>query len=228
VKQSIYLLLSFLSICSLQAPWEDRRGNLPSGWGVAWAMDACDMNTAVVALRTGIWQTTDAGHSWQSLGYPTSLYNLPSDVAMPDKYHIWVASDSGKIDFWLAANGTWHEQYHDTSVTTFMNYIEMFDTLNGIAMGDAKGSGLPAVFLHTSDGGAHLTSVNDSSFGYFSGDLWRRLDFIRSSTGYFFESGQAPQRIYKTTDVCAHWTALPLPAPFTYRFSSGTMIALVW
>jgi len=78
-------------------------------------------------------------------------------------------------------------------------------------MGDAKGSGLPAVFLHTSDGGVHWASVNDSSFGYFSGDLWRRLDFISPSTGYFFESGQAPQRIYKTTDGCAHWAALPLP-----------------
>ncbi|MGA9120779.1 MAG: T9SS type A sorting domain-containing protein [Bacteroidota bacterium] len=207
-----YLLLTLL-LCyanSSLSQWEDRKSNLPIPWGVGAAIDACDMSTAVVALAKGIWLTHDAGLSWLSLEY-SNANGFPMDVTMPNNRHLWVASDAGRILHWNAGSGIWQMQYEDTAVTPFMNFIQMFDTLNGIAMGDAKADGLPAVFLRTSDCGVHWTSVNDSAFGFASGDTWRRLDFSSRSVGYFYESGANPQKLYTTQEGGSHWMALPFP-----------------
>jgi hypothetical protein len=40
-------------------------------------------------------------------------------------------------------------------MTKFMNYIEMFDSLNGMAMGDAPTNDKPALFLKTTNGGTN-------------------------------------------------------------------------
>ena len=90
-----------------------------------------------------------------------------------------------------------------------MNYIEMFDMNNGIAMGDVPDvintpEG-PALIIKTTDGGNTWTSVNDSTIGGSSGDTWRRIDFINPEIGYFYASGISPQKIYKTTNGCTRW-----------------------
>ena len=88
----------------------------------------------------------------------------------------------------------------------------MFDENNGIAMGDAVESDEgPAVILRTTNGGTNWVSVNDSAFGGYSGDLWRRIDFIDTNTGYFRESGVSPNLLFKTTDGCSTWTSLSFP-----------------
>lgn len=207
----ISLLILLLNCAgSSFSQWDERKGDLPIPWGPGAAIDACDMNTAVVAITKGIWLTYDAGQSWLSLGYSLAD-GYPIDVTMPDDGHIWVASDAGKILHWNAGRGMWQSQYEDTTVTPFMNYVQMFDTLHGIAMGDAKADGLPAVFLRTTDGGVNWISVNDSTFGSWSGDTWRRLDFSSPLVGFFYESGVNPQKMYSTQTGGAHWTALPFP-----------------
>jgi photosystem II stability/assembly factor-like uncharacterized protein len=209
--QPLFLLALLFCYADLSlAQWENRRSNLPTPWGLGLAIDACDTNVAVVALPKGIWLTSDAGQTWLSLGYPNTD-GKPVDVAAPDCRHVWVASDAGRILQWNARSGIWQKQYEDTAITPFMNFIQMFDTLNGTAMGDAKAAGLPAVFLRTTDGGLHWTSVNDSAFGAWSGDTWRRLDFTSPSVGFFYESGANPQKLYNTRDGGSHWIALPFP-----------------
>jgi hypothetical protein len=89
---------------------------------------------------------------------------------------IWSTSDDGM---------NWIKQTNMDSLTNFFNYIEMFDLNNGVAMGDAPGPSMPALFLETTDGGLHWVSVNDSFPGVSSGDLWRRMDFLNSGAGYF-------------------------------------------
>lgn len=207
-----FIIATLLICCAgpSVAQWQERKGNLPIPWGLGMAIDACDNSTAVVTLAEGIWLTSDAGRTWLSLGYPNAD-GLAWDVSMPDDGHVWVANSAGQILYWNAQTGTWRVEYEDTSVTRFMNYIQMFDTLDGIAMGDAKADSLPAVFLRTSDGGVNWTSVNDSAFGYASGDTWRRLSFPGSSVGYFYESGTNPQKLYATRDGGSHWTVLPFP-----------------
>jgi len=101
---------------------------------------------------------------------------------------------------------SWQIQFNDTNITKNMDYVEMFDSTNGVAMGDALTFGATsAVILKTTDGGAHWNSVNTQSFGGWSGDEWRRIDFVNMNVGYFFESGGNPQKLYKTTDGGAHW-----------------------
>ena len=62
--------------------------------------------------------------------------------------------------------------------------------------------------------GVNWVSVNDSAFGGWSGDIWRRVDFVNPDVGYFFESGSNPQYLYKTIDGGINWDALPYPANY--------------
>ena len=90
-----------------------------------------------------------------------------------------------------------------------MNYIEMFDSLYGIAMGDAPSSTEPTLFLRTTDGGENWLSMNDSSLiGLWSGSVWKRVDFLDENIGYFFSYLDSPNRLYKTTDGGKNWTDL--------------------
>jgi photosystem II stability/assembly factor-like uncharacterized protein len=82
-----------------------------------------------------------------------------------------------------------------------MNYIEMFNLAEGVAMGDAP-NGRAAAFLRTNDGGASWKSMNrhfllDAS----SGDVWRRVDFVNVDVGYFY----CQTLVYKTTNGGASW-----------------------
>ena len=88
--------------------------------------------------------------------------------------HIWFSRRFGHIYAITNGGKNWMLQFYDTTLTRLMNYIEMFDLKNGVAMGDARNSSGPAVILKTSDGGNHWVSVNDSAFGGFSGDEWSR------------------------------------------------------
>jgi photosystem II stability/assembly factor-like uncharacterized protein len=190
--------------------WLDRRNDIPV-WNIGWAIDAFDSNNAVIAADS-VFRTTDGGAHWLSMHCPAvRLSNAPIDISMPDIADIWVATGTGSILHWNSSTDTWEVQFHDSSVTTLMNFVKMFDRQNGIAMGDALSNALPAVFLKTTDGGAHWLSVNDSLIGSFSGNVWQRLDFPSPQVGYYFESGKSPQKLYKTTDGCRHWQATALP-----------------
>ncbi len=101
------------------------------------------------------------------------------------------------------------KQFDDPSKTDFFNYIEMFDDQNGIAMGDVpfQSSGKSALILKTTDGGSNWIHMNQSSLnGVFSGDTWRRIDFVSPDLGYFFVSGMNPQKIYKTDNGGSDWS----------------------
>jgi photosystem II stability/assembly factor-like uncharacterized protein len=211
--QSRWLLVicSAASIYSVKADpqWESCRGNLP-GWVTGQAIDAFDSDKVVVCIDDGgVYRTTDGGKQWERLPFPAPLAAARAmDVSMPDPSQIWAATDNGNILRWQVQTGSWQVQFSDTNRTQFMNYVRMFDVDNGIAMGDAKTDPGPALFLRTSDGGVRWNSVNDSAFGGWSGNTWRRMDFVSPVVGFFYESGVNPQKMYKTVDGCAHWSAV--------------------
>jgi photosystem II stability/assembly factor-like uncharacterized protein len=206
VAFTLALLIAGASV--IHAQWESRRSDLPD-WENGQAISVIDSNTAVVSAN-GVHRTIDAGLHWMSLGGPSGMWT-PCDVSAPDTSAVWAAMGDGRILKWEQSSGSWLEQYRDTNATTFMNYVKMFDTQHGIAMGDARNTSGPAIFLRTTDGGTHWVSVNDSAFGGYSGSVWNRLDFLSLDVGYFFESGVYPQKLYKTTDGCQHWEATALP-----------------
>lgn len=196
------------------AQWHDASGNLPE-WSLAWSIEAVDYNSAIISINASdniesIFITENAGENWRSLGWPQTVgtFKTAIDISAVDKNNIWLAVDNGTIVHTSDGGENWEIQFEDPSLTVFMNYIEMFDSQNGIAMGDGITTDDPAVFLKTTNGGSTWISINDYAFGPYSGDTWRRLDFVNTEVGYFYESGQNPQAMYKTTDGCENWTKL--------------------
>jgi len=193
--------------------WVSASGNLNNYFANAFSIEAVDSNYAVISTDK-LYRPSNGGRSWDTLTPPTfSNYAFHAiDISMTDSLNIWVGNMAGEITFTSDGGKNWTIQFKDTSKTKFINYIKMFDPQNGIAMGDGKNASDPALFLRTSNGGANWVSVNDSAFGAWSGDTWRKVDFVSPDVGYFFESGVYPQSIYKTTDGCKTWKQIQTPA----------------
>ena len=209
---SFYLLTVFLLFSTLvEAQWIKQSNGLPDDWSVGISIDACDSNNSIISTRsTGLFKTTDGGNLWFQVQLPDTLIEEVVDLSMPDPLLIWAATDLGKIIASTNGGQSWDIQFDDTSKTEFMNYIEMFDISNGVAMGDAPfpNQNNPALFLKTTDGGTNWEILSNLTFiNVWSGDTWRRLDFVDPMQGYFYESGINPQKLYKTTDGCINWTA---------------------
>ncbi len=219
----IFLIYIFHSTF-LQAQWFQQTNGLPDNWSYSDVIDACDNQTAVISIMTyttnnsQLFKTIDAGQTWFEIPNPNAQTSRVHviDLSLVDSTHLWICTAYPAKIFSTENNGaTWEEQFYDSTMTDFINYIEMFDLNNGIAMGDAIDWGAgPAIFLRTTDGGANWVSVNDSAFGGSSGDIWRRVDFVNPDVGYFFESGSNPQLLFKTFDGGYNWDALPYPANY--------------
>jgi len=204
-----FLLTAFFSFStSVDAQWVRQTNGLPSDWGIGWTIDASDSNNALISTSAGLFKTTDGGDSWINIFLPDTITETGIDVSISDESHFWIATELGKIIATTDAGENWSIQFDDESQTDFMNYIEMFDESNGVAMGDAPFpfQNKPAVFLLTTDGGSSWVKSNDTTFiDVVSGDTWRRLDFTDLMHGYFYESGINPQKLFKTSDGGASW-----------------------
>ena len=195
-----FLLAIFFSFSTyVDAQWIRQTNGLPEDWGIGWAIDASDSINALISTSTGLFKTTDGGVSWTKVDLPDTIIETGIDVSISDESHFWVATELGKIIATTDAGVNWSIQFDDESLTQFMNYIEMFDESNGVAMGDAPFTfeNKPAVFLITSDGGSTWVKSNDTTFiDVWSGDTWRRLDFTDPMHGYFYESGINPEKLF--------------------------------
>jgi len=208
-----FVLLFVLGSSIVHAQWTKQTNGVPSSItaGVAATIDACDEQTAVVSTGREIYRTVDSGNSWQKLSLSDEV-GFIWDISIIDSAHIWVCDGNGKIFATQDAGNNWTLQFSNDTLTKFMNYIEMFDLDNGIAMGDNINSGAtPAIIQKTSDGGNNWISVNDSAFGGSSADTWRRLDFVDPNVGYFQEMGINPQKIFKTIDGGKSWAPTNYP-----------------
>jgi len=209
-KWVVLILLCFIPYLSF-AQWYDKSEGLPGGR--ANAIDAYDSLIATGPYTTNpdlLYLTSDGGDSWYTRPLPNNLESSLEDISIIGKDKIWFCTGAGKIFNTIDGGFNWQLQFYDTSKTKFMNYIEMFDSINGMAMGDAMlGSNKPALFLKTTNGGVDWISQNDSSLtGLVSGDLWRRVDFVDINTGYFFSSGESPQKLYKTVNSGIDWEVI--------------------
>ena len=207
------LLITLMYSVNINAQWYDVSSGLPVG--SADAIDAYDSLIATGPYTTDashipdlLYLTTDGGNNWYAIPLPSNLILGDGlvDISIIEEDKIWFCTGLGKIYRTTDAGLNWQLQFYDTSMTKFMNYIEMFDELNGMAMGDAPSSDKPALFLKTTNGGVDWISQNDTSLiGLSSGDVWRRVDFVDINTGYFFSSGESPQKLYKTTNGGVNW-----------------------
>lgn len=206
---SVVLTFTIFSSQFLIAQWT-QVDNLPSSWNIGWAIDASDSSTVVFSGGAyKVYLTKNGGENWEDIS-PSSDEEI-IDISIIDSNHIWAVSGSGKV---LATNdggNNWTIQFEDTTLTKFMNYIEMFDLENGVAMGDAPSDSTNALFLSTNDGGNNwniLENKNHTVFG--SGDTWRRLDFVSPNIGYFSENFYQKDNpgIKKTVDSGNTWDVM--------------------
>lgn len=204
-----YFVIVFLSYSSYaDAQWIRQTNGLPEDWNIGWAIDASDSNNVLFSAGFELFHTTNGGNLWNKIELPDTIMETAIHVSIIGESHFWVATDLGKIIGTTDAGKSWTVRFNDESKTQFMNYIEMFDEMNGIAMGDAPfpSQKKPAVFLRTTDGGnTWIQSPDTTLIDVWSGDTWRRLDFVSSTIGYFYESGINPQKLLKTIDGCEKW-----------------------
>jgi photosystem II stability/assembly factor-like uncharacterized protein len=200
----------------MYSQWVLQKSGLPFNWNVATAIDASDNNTCIIGgYDPYVLKTEDSGNTWEKIKYPAfskllgndSLYEGIIDLSIINSQFFWICTDAGRILSTTDGGTTWAAQFYDTTKTKFMAYIKMFDLNDGLAVGDAIDSTGPAIFLKTTDRGDNWVSENSSQLlGIFSGDVWRRIDFVDINTGYFRESGNLPQRLLKTTNGGKNWT----------------------
>lgn len=210
MKNSLIVIASIVCLLlskTTQGQWYDISYNFPNGW-CSEAIDASDSLTATGPIGTStLYITTDGGVSWKSVFRPSFI----GDISIINSQNIWSNNLYSEIYCTTDGGSNWNLQYYDPSSTLFMNYIEMFDSFNGVAMGDASSSVLPVLILTTSNGGLDWISKNDSALiGLISGDTWRRIDFVDKNIGYFYANfyNGSIEGLYKTTDGGKQWKHL--------------------
>ena len=185
-------LLIFILPITLFAQWYDKTNNLPHSR--CYAIDAYDSLIATGPyvltpeyIPDSLYLTTDGGNNWFTRKLPNTLGVNDDliDISIIGKDKIWFCTmgrKAGKIYRTTDGGFNWQLQFYDTTVSGYMNYIEMFDSLNGMAMGDPADSSKPALFLKTTNGGVDWVSQNDS----FLIGLWSfNILPIKPFSGFF-------------------------------------------
>lgn len=207
--------------------WKLQATGLATRWQ---AVDAVDSNIAAAIAwnrnPTGgdcIFRTFDSGKSWHEIswieGHPVLL-----DISITDSVNIWVATNNS-ICHTSDGGVSWDVQYCPDIPTVYVSYIEMFDSLNGIAEADAIMAGLPVQILKTNDGGRNWISQNQSYFrdGFLS-NYWRAIDFLSTEIGYatFLYLNIPLDTVYvqKTIDGGKTWetTSLSVKQAYAIKF----------
>ncbi len=210
------LLITFTTLnyfTPLNAQWYEKSNGLPNILSYANAIDAFDSLIATGPftmtadyIPDSLYVTTDGGNRWYPRPLPTTLTvgEQIEDISIIGENKIWFSAGNGKIFHSSDGGFNWQLQFYDTLKTDFIGYIEMFDSLNGMAMGGAPANDKPALLLKTTDGGGNWISQNENYLIGFYLYTWRRVDFVDINTGYFFFNG-GPQELYKTTNSGKDW-----------------------
>ena len=213
--------------------WEKQAEGLAYNWQV---IDAVAPNVVAayaedaITGRGAILRSLNGGQTWQK--FPWSGYAI-HDLSIVDSLNFWVVSENF-IYHSSEAGRSWELQYSGESTTSFLNYVEMFDSLNGVAMGDGLPKH-PVLILKTTDGGKNWISQNQSHFiNAFSSDMWRCIQFVTPEIGYgrfsYFGVSDSSLILQKTIDGGKTWFPLPLKQSdfWTIRFYNEKIGLTTW
>lgn len=202
-KILLYLLLIALSNTSL-AQWVEI-SNLPQAQQLN-CIDAIDHDFIVIgAYPSKLFITSDAGSTWTVKTLP---YSSPMDLSLVDRNRFYIAFSNG-IFMWTSDGGDhWLTAYSYQQKTTFGNYIEMFSSTDGIAMGDGDPFIRIPVFLKTIDG-INWVETCSQPLGGGASDGPSGIDFVDANIGYYSpKGGPPPRKLCKTTDGGFSWTEM--------------------
>ncbi len=168
-----------------------------------------------------ILKTTDGGNNWQSLSTGTQTYF--TSISFSDLQNGYAVGFDGLIFRTTNGGNSWFQENSNTGSN--INAIQSISNLTAYCVGENniilkttnggitwnilnESKSKPPIFLRTTDGGTNWISTNDSSLlGKWSGDMWRRLDFINIDTGYFYTSG-GTQYLEKTLNGGTNWSQI--------------------
>ncbi len=179
-------------------------------------IEAADARVAWVSdwAENVIYKTENGGASWRLLSPPRGDFYTFEAI---DSLNLWVGTEQGVILKSSDGGDTWAVQFENPGITNFINYIEFFDLMNGVAMGDSPpDENTPFAILHTDDGGQTWVNANTTLKGSTS---HYAVNFSDANSGLLRLSDN---NLYWTSDGGASWDALnPDPDYITW-----TLVAL--
>ncbi len=166
---------------------------------IAWA---CGDGGAVV-------RTTNGGTTWQAVTSlnVTDALNIcgVSSTSALVCVNVRPTLNDGRIYRTTDGGATWHLVYQNTGTGAFMDAVNMFDPMNGVAVGDPVGG--QWVLLKTTDGGATWTSYGSLSQTSNETGLNNSFKWIGTQSGWI---GTDHPWIYRTTNGGTSWSAVPI------------------
>jgi photosystem II stability/assembly factor-like uncharacterized protein len=196
---------------AISGPWIDQTSGITTNLENISIVD--DRVTWAAGWDGVVVRTTDGGTTWQQYSIPgmagwhCSILGVSDNIALAwtNQYseygycysHIYRTSDAG---------ATWNlvYQYSVSGTQPYLDDVHMFDTLNGVAVGN------PVVgqwmLLKTSDGGNTWSSL--CALPQTSGEkgMTNSFEWVGTQNGWF---GTDHPWIYRTTDGGSSWSAIP-------------------
>jgi len=217
VKYLLTVVVLLMSI-NIYLQWKKVNNNYLN-WETGLAIDAKDSLSVIFSAGSNVYSTRDGGENWQSFSLP---YNSSAiDITMINSNTIVLVCDDGSI-LRTSDNGeNWTEVWYNPELSTFMNYVECFEDSIVIAMGDGNTNSTnsidkPLILFSDNEGISWKQIPITEQIGAYSGDTWRRLDFITPSFGYFRSSALMVenQGLYNTNNGGSFWKKVESGAGF--------------
>ncbi len=206
ISSSVILL--FVLISTSVAQWQ-RVETLPTWTYYGGCLDALGDDFAVIAKSSNQIQiTTDAGKTWTTKNLPQGETIVDLSLVSTNVFYIAttnLVSNAGNFYKTTDSGNTWTTILSGSGLTSCGNYIRMFSETKGMAMGDGPNSSLNNSLFFKTTNGIDWQQTCFQAVG-FSGDTWRRLDFVDENNGYFYRGGISPELLLKTTDGGVTWT----------------------
>lgn len=166
------------------------------------------------SLDGSVYRTTDGGKTWN----PTVKVTTSQPLVCIEAFDATTALVSGAYParIYRTTNGgqSWQVVYSETGAQSSCNWINFFDTLNGVAQTDdpnTAGHGL--LILKTADGGTTWAPLSNmpvaNALEVVANNCFHFYDKLNGWFGTFpFAAGGSGGRVFRTTDGGSTWTGV--------------------
>jgi photosystem II stability/assembly factor-like uncharacterized protein len=201
-----------------------------------WRVKAVSKDIAwTISSNSFAYRTTDGGQNWQQTALVTST-EATAVIEAIDSVMAFVGgaglAGGGNANLYRTtdAGQSWDVIYTATGSSSYWNMIQLFDSLNGIAMSDPPDGSGAFLIVKTTDGGntwapiANPPVANTNEFG-----INNAFQFYDNMNGWFgtggFGGGMGG-RVFRTTDGGETWTGFASGNPnfvWSVNFVSPTI-----
>ena len=183
-------------------------------------LSAVSATTAWASGTLGtVLRTTDAGHTWQSVGPPGTSALQFRDIEAFDADHAVILSIGNTTDafrVYVTSNGgqTWTQTFVNTEPDAFYDCMTFFDSRRGLALSDPVGGRFR--IIATDDGGltwhlagADMPAALPGEFAFAASGQCLVTDHGRRA--WFGTGGGAQARVFRSDDGGNSWQVSATP-----------------